>query len=107
MNKKILSVVLILCVMLAVMPMTAYAADIAFCTKCNKIQTVRVTYRYTDNNWHICNATCTVCNNIWFYGMSHKWSGTATCQQAEGHAWNAADLRTAWATTGRLDAEQR
>ena len=27
MNKKILSVVLILCVMLAVMPMTAYAAD--------------------------------------------------------------------------------
>ena len=30
MNKKILSVVLILCVMLAVMPMTAYAADIAF-----------------------------------------------------------------------------
>jgi len=26
MNKKILSVVLILCVMLAVMPMTAYAA---------------------------------------------------------------------------------
>ena len=101
MNKKILSVVLILCVMLAVMPMTAYAADIAFCTKCNKIQTVRVTYRYTDNNWHICNATCTVCNNIWFYGMSHKWSGTATCTSGRtcmecggsseplGHDWGA------------------
>ena len=101
MNKKILSVVLILCVMLAVMPMTAYAADIAFCTKCNKIQTVRVTYRYTDNNWHICNSTCTVCNNIWFYGMSHKWSGTATCTSGRtctecggsseplGHDWGA------------------
>ena len=49
MNKKILSVVLILCVMLAVMPMTAYAADIAFCTKCNKIQTVRATYQYADD----------------------------------------------------------
>ena len=36
MNKKILSVVLILCVMLAVMPMTAYAADRALCTKCNQ-----------------------------------------------------------------------
>ena len=52
MNKKILSVVLILCVMLAVMPMTAYAADIAFCTKCNKIQTVRVTYQYADDKVH-------------------------------------------------------
>ena len=79
MNKKILSVVLILCVMLAVMPMTAYAADIAFCSKCNRIQTVRLTYQYSNDEWHICNVTCTVCNNIWFYGMSHKWSGTATC----------------------------
>ena len=79
MNKKILSVVLILCVMLAVMPMTAYAADIAFCSECNRIQTVRLTYQYSNDEWHICNVTCTVCNNIWFYGMSHKWSGTATC----------------------------
>ena len=79
MNKKILSVVLILCVMLAVMPMTAYAADISFCSKCNRIQTVRLTYQYSNDEWHICNVTCTVCNNIWFYGMSHKWSGTATC----------------------------
>ena len=36
MNKKILSVVLILCVMLAVMPMTAYAAVRAFCPKCDQ-----------------------------------------------------------------------
>ena len=79
MNKKILSVVLILCVMLAVMPMTAYAADIAFCSKCNRIQTVRLTYQYSNDEWHICDVTCTVCNNRWFYGMSHKWSGTATC----------------------------
>ena len=69
MNKKILSVVLILCVMLAVMPMTAYAADIAFCSKCNRIQTVRLTYQYSNDEWHICNVTCTVCNNIWFYGI--------------------------------------
>ena len=101
MNKKILSVVLILCVMLAVMPMTAYAADIAFCTKCNRIQTVRLTYQYSNDEWHICNVTCTVCNNIWFYGMSHKWSGTATCTSGRtctvcggsseplGHDWGA------------------
>ena len=79
MNKKILSVVLILCLMLAVMPMTAYAADRAFCRKCGQVQAVRVTYRYTDNNWHICDTTCTVCNREWSYGASHKWSGTATC----------------------------
>ena len=79
MNKKILSVVLILCVMLAVMPMTAYAADIAFCSKCNRIQTVRLTYQYSNDEWHLCYVTCTVCNNIWYYGESHKWSGTATC----------------------------
>ena len=42
MNKKILSVVLILCLMLAVMPMTAYAADIALCTKCGQRQTVKI-----------------------------------------------------------------
>ena len=79
MNKKILSVVLILCVMLAVMPMTAYAADIAFCTKCNKIQTVRVTYQYADDKLHKCSVTCTVCYNKWYYGEAHIWSGTATC----------------------------
>ena len=79
MNKKILSVVLILCLMLAVMPMTAYAAGRAFCRKCGQVQAVRLTYRYADNNWHICDTTCTVCNNMWFYGMSHEWSGTATC----------------------------
>ena len=101
MNKKILSVVLILCVMLAVMPMTAYAADIAFCTKCNQIQTVRLTYQYSNDEWHRCYVTCTVCNDIWDYGMSHKWSGTATCTSGRtctvcggsseplGHDWGA------------------
>ena len=79
MNKKILSVVLILCLMLAVMPMTAYAADIAFCTKCNKIQTVRATYQYADDKLHKCSVTCTVCYNKWYYGEAHIWSGTATC----------------------------
>ena len=79
MNKKILSVVLILCVMLAVMPMTAYAADRALCTKCNQVQTVRMTSQYADGKWHLFHVTCTVCNNEWSYGMSHEWSGTATC----------------------------
>ena len=79
MNKKILSVVLILCVMLAVMPMTAYAADRALCTNCNQVQTVRVTSQYADGKWHLRHVTCTVCNNEWSYGMSHEWSGTATC----------------------------
>ncbi|MEQ3217149.1 hypothetical protein AAA088_14075, partial [Hominifimenecus microfluidus] len=79
MNKKILSVVLILCVMLAVMPMTAYAADRALCTKCKQVQTVRMTSQYVDGKWHLFHVTCTVCNNEWSYGMSHEWSGTATC----------------------------
>ena len=79
MNKKILSVVLILCLMLAVMPMTAYAADRALCTKCNQVQTVRMTSQYADGKWHLFHVTCTVCNNEWSYGMSHEWSGTATC----------------------------
>ncbi len=101
MNKKILSVVLILCVMLAVMPMTAYAADIAFCSKCNRIQTVRLTYQYSNDEWHICNVTCTVCDNTWDYWESHMWSGTATCTSGRtctdcggsseplGHDWGA------------------
>ena len=79
MNKKILSVVLILCVMLAVMPMTAYAADIALCTKCGQRQTVRVTRQYANDKWHRCDLTCTVCDNTWDYWESHIWSGTATC----------------------------
>ena len=79
MNKKILSVVLILCVMLAVMPMTAYAADRALCTNCNKVQTVRVTSQYADGKWHLRHVTCTVCNKEWDFLASHNWSGTATC----------------------------
>ncbi len=100
MNKKILSVVLILCVMLAVMPMTAYAADIAFCSKCNRIQTVRMTCQYSNDEWHLFSVTCTVCDNKWYYGMSHQWSGTATCTSGKtctvcggsseplGHDWS-------------------
>ena len=79
MNKKILSVVLILCVMLAVMPMTAYAANIALCRKCGQIQTVRVTYQYANDKLHRIALTCTVCDNTWDYWESHMWSGTATC----------------------------
>ena len=79
MNKKILSVVLILCVMLAVMPMTAYAADRALCTKCNQVQTVRMTSQYADGKWHLRHVTCTVCNKEWDFLASHNWSGTATC----------------------------
>ena len=101
MNKKILSVVLILCVMLAVMPMTAYAADIALCTKCGQRQTVRVTRQYANDKWHRCDLTCTVCDNTWDYWESHIWSGTATCTSGRtctlcggsseplGHDWGA------------------
>ena len=101
MNKKILSVVLILCVMLAVMPMTAYAADRALCTNCNQVQTVRVTSQYADGKWHLRHVTCTVCNKEWDFLASHKWSGTATCTSGRtctvcggsseplGHDWGA------------------
>ena len=100
MNKKILSVVLILCLMLAVMPMTAYAADRALCTKCNQVQTVKLTCQYTNDKWHLFYVTCTVCDNKWYYGMSHQWSGTATCTSGKtctvcggsseplGHDWS-------------------
>ena len=100
MNKKILSVVLILCVMLAVMPMTAYAADRALCTRCGQVQTVRMTCQYSNDKWHRCDLTCTVCDNKWYYGMSHQWSGTATCTSGKtctvcggsseplGHDWS-------------------
>lgn len=101
MNKKILSVVLILCLMLAVMPMTAYAADIALCTKCGQRQTVRVTRQYANDKLHRCDLTCTVCDNTWDYWESHIWSGTATCTSGRtctlcggsseplGHDWGA------------------
>ena len=101
MNKKILSVVLILCVMLAVMPMTAYAADRALCTRCGQVQTVRMTCQYSNDEWHLFSVTCTVCDNKWYYGMSHQWSGTATCTSGKtctvcggsseplGHDWGA------------------
>ena len=101
MNKKILSVVLILCLMLAVMPMTAYAADIALCTKCGQRQTVRVTRQYANDKLHRTALTCTVCDNTWDYWESHMWSGTATCTSGRtctdcggsseplGHDWGA------------------
>ena len=100
MNKKILSVVLILCVMLAVMPMTAYAAVRAFCPKCDQAQTVRMTCQYANDKWHQCDLTCTVCDNTWNYWQAHTWSGTATCTSGKtctvcggsseplGHDWS-------------------
>ena len=100
MNKKILSVVLILCVMLAVMPMTAYAAVRAFCPKCDQAQTVRMTCQYANDKWHRCDLTCTVCDNTWNYWQAHTWSGTATCTSGKtctvcggsseplGHDWS-------------------
>ena len=100
MNKKILSVVLILCLMLTVMPMTAYAADRALCTRCGQVQTVRMTCQYSNDEWHLFSVTCTVCDNKWYYGMSHQWSGTATCTSGKtctvcggsseplGHDWS-------------------
>ena len=98
MNKKILSVVLILCVMLAVMPMTAYAAVRAFCPKCDQAQTVRMTCQYANDKWHRCDLTCTVCDNTWNYWQAHTWSGTATCTSARF----AADLPNRLGTTGAL-----
>ena len=100
MNKKILSVVLILCLMLAVMPMTAYAADRALCTRCGQVQTVRMTCQYSNDEWHLFSVTCTVCDNTWDYWESHIWSGTATCTSGKtctvcggsseplGHDWS-------------------
>ena len=100
MNKKIMSVVLILCVMLAVMPMTAYAAVRAFCPKCDQAQTVRMTCQYANDKWHRCDLTCTVCDNTWNYWQAHTWSGTATCTSGKtctvcggsseplGHDWS-------------------
>ncbi len=106
MNKKISSVVLILCVMLAVMPMTAYAADRAFCTKCNKVQTVRVTYQYANDEWHRYYVTCTVCNDRWDYGVTHLERNGDLHKRKDMHGLRRI-FRTAWARLGRLDAEQR
>ena len=107
MNKKILSVVLILCVMLAVMPMTAYAADIAFCSKCNRIQTVRLTYQYSNDEWHICNVTCTVCNKYMVLRNVTQMERNGDLHKRKDMHGMRRIFRTAWARLGHLDAEQR
>ena len=101
MNKKILSVVLILCVMLAVMPMTAYAANIALCRKCGQIQTVRVTYQYANDKLPepLLHARCVIIHGI---TGSHTCGAERRLAQAEGHARIAADLPNRLGTTGAL-----
>ena len=101
MNKKILSVVLILCLMLAVMPMTAYAADIALCTKCGQRQTVRVTVNTQMINGidAILHARCVIIHGI---TGSHTYGAERRLAQAEGHARFAADLPNRLGTTGAL-----
>ena len=101
MNKKILSVVLILCVMLAVMPMTAYAADIALCTKCGQRQTVRMTRQYAMINGTdaILHARCVIIHGI---TGRHTHGAERRLAQAEGHARFAADLPNRLGTTGAL-----
>ncbi len=67
-------------------------------SRCGQIQTVRMTYQYSNDKWHLFAVTCTVCDNKWYYG-SHTCGAERRLAQAEGHARIAADLPNRLGTT--------
>ena len=78
MKKIILGMLLAVCMMVIVMPMTVYAKR--WCEICNNWQDTTVIWKYGDEEHHLGFSTCKKCGTTvesgWEY---HSGSGTATC----------------------------
>ena len=81
MKKRILSILLICCMMLTVMPMTASAATgTAYCNTCGDYRTFDMSYVSIGDKQHRCSGICQTCKNPGTtYWANHSGSGTATC----------------------------
>lgn len=78
MKKIIFGMLLAVCMMVIVMPMTVYAKR--WCEICNNWQDTTVIWKYGDEEHHLGFSTCKKCGTTvesgWEY---HSGSGTATC----------------------------
>ena len=84
MKKGFLSVLLTLGMVLAVMPVTAYAAKFArYCDHCNgELREAYISgYQLRNPNYHYVIYSCTTCNHVFPDRdlEAHSFSGTATC----------------------------
>lgn len=81
MKKRILSILLICCMMLTVMPMTASAIPkTAYCRTCGDYRTFDMSYVSIGDKQHRCSGICQTCKNPGtVYWATHRGSGTATC----------------------------
>ena len=83
MKKRFLSVLLTLFMMLAVMPVTAYAVrNMKYCDYCNgELREVYISgYQLRNSNYHYVIYSCTTCNHVVGRDIqAHSFSGTATC----------------------------
>ena len=81
MKKRILSILLICCMMLTVMPMTASAATgTVYCNTCGDYRTFDMSYVSIGDKQHRCSGICQTCKNPGTtYWATHSGSGTATC----------------------------
>ena len=81
MKKRILSILLICCMMLMTMPMTASAkTGIAYCRTCKGDRTFDISYVSIGDKQHSRRGICQTCKNpASIYLATHKGTGTATC----------------------------
>ena len=84
MKKGFLSVLLTLGMVLAVMPVTAYAAKlVGYCDHCNgELREAYISgYQLRNPNYHYVIYSCTTCNHVFPDRdlEAHSFSGTATC----------------------------
>ena len=83
MKKRFLSVLLTLFMMLAVMPVTAYAGpNMRYCDYCNgELREAHISgYQLRNPNFHYAIYSCTTCNHVVGRDIeAHSFSGTATC----------------------------
>lgn len=81
MKKRILSILLMCCMMLMTMPMTASAkTGTVYCRTCGDYRTFDISYVSIGDKEHRCSGICQTCKvPAASYWATHKGSGTATC----------------------------
>ena len=78
MKKIILGMLLAVCMMMVVMPLTVYAE--MYCNICDSWQSTTESYKYYNEEWHQQYSTCKKCGHTQTTGLNdHSGSGTATC----------------------------
>lgn len=84
MKKRFFSALIMCCILLAALPMAAYATEEeTYCSNCGDRKPVTLSYEYEDNTQHHFTYTCTNCGNVVLTVLTpHISDGTPMCTKS-------------------------